>query len=131
MKTLTRDELERFGTAEEIEIAPLGRDRTLRKAVTIWIVRLGDDLYVRSAYGRSAAWFRAAQTRHEGRISSKGFRKDVTFLDGDANLNEEIDAAYRDKYRRNGVQYVNMMVGPKARSATIKLAPRPTDEGKE
>jgi hypothetical protein len=124
MKTWTRDELDRFGAAEEIEIAPLGRDRRLRKAVTIWIVCLGDNLYVRSAYGRGAAWFRAAQMHHEGRILSKGFGKDVTFLDGDTNLNEEIDAAYRGKYRRNGVQYVNMMVGPKARSATIKLAPR-------
>ena len=126
MKTWTRDELNRFGAAEEIEVTPLGRHGTLRKAVTIWIVRLGDDLYVRSAYGRGSAWFRAARAHHEGRISSKGLEKDVTFLDADTNLNDEIDAAYRGKYRRNGAQYVNMMVSPEARSATIKLAARPT-----
>jgi hypothetical protein len=97
----------------------------VRKAVTIWIARLGDDLYQRSAYGRGSAWFRAVQPRHKGRISRKGIEKDVTFLHADKNLNEEIDAAYRGKYHRNGAQYVNKMLSPKARSATIKLAPRP------
>jgi hypothetical protein len=122
MKTWTRDELETFGAAEEIEVAPFGRDGKVRRAVTIWIVRVGDDLYVRSAYGRRSAWFRAAQTRHQGRISSKGIERDVIFLDAETNLNEDIDAAYRGKYRRSGAQYVNMMVGEKARSATVKLA---------
>jgi hypothetical protein len=126
MKTWTRDELEGFGAAEEIEIAPVGNDGALRKAVTIWIVRLGDNLYVRSAYGRGSAWFRAAETHHEGRISSRGIEKEVTFADADTNLNGEIDASYRGKYRSNGPQYVNMMVSFKARSATIKLVPRST-----
>ncbi len=120
MKTWTRDELDKFGAAEEITIAPLGRGGR----VTIWIVRLSDDLYVRSAYGRGSAWFRGACVRHEGRIRAGGVEKDVAFLDADAKLNDEIDAAYRIKYRKHGAQYVNMMVGPEARSATIKLAPR-------
>jgi hypothetical protein len=127
MKTWTRDELDRFGAAEEIEIAPLGRNGAARKTATIWIVRVGDDFYVRSAYGRrGSAWFRAAQTHHEGRISSKGIERDVTFLDANTNLNENIDAAYRGKYRRHGAQYVNMMISPEARSATLKLVPRQT-----
>ena len=124
MRTWTRDELNNIGTAEEMKIAPLRRDGTPRDPVTIWVVRLGDDLYVRSAYGRSSAWFRGAQLRHEGRISADGVKKDVVFLDADPNLNDEIDNAYRTKYRRHGAQYVNMMVSPEARSATIKLAPR-------
>jgi hypothetical protein len=126
MKTWTRDELDRFGAAEEIEIAIPGRNGTLRKTLTIWIVRVGDDLYARSAYGRGSAWFRAARTHHEGRISSKGIERDVTFLDANTSLDEDIDAAYRSKYRRNGAQYVNIMVSAKARSATLKLAPRQT-----
>ena len=47
-------------------MAPLRRDGTLRKPVTIWVVRLGDYLYIRSVYGRTPSWFRAAQVRHEG-----------------------------------------------------------------
>jgi hypothetical protein len=74
----------------------------LQKAVTIWIVRLADELYIRSAYGRRSAWFRGVAVRHEGRISAGGVEKDVIFLDADINLNDQIDAAYRAKYRRQG-----------------------------
>jgi len=45
MNTWTRDELDRFGAAEEIEITPVGGDDALRRAITIWMVRLGDNLY--------------------------------------------------------------------------------------
>lgn len=124
MKAWTRDEIDKLGAAEEIEIAPLGRQGKTRSPVTIWIVRLGDDLYARSAYGRGSAWFRAAQVRHEGRIRTGDVEKDVSFPDAEPKLNDEIDAAYRAKYRRHGAQYVNMMVSLEARSATIKLASR-------
>jgi hypothetical protein len=48
MSTWTRDELDRIGSAEELEIAAVRDDGTLRKPVTIWVTRHGDDLYVRS-----------------------------------------------------------------------------------
>ena len=38
-----------------------------------------------------------------------GIDKDVTLADAGTKLNEEIDRAYRAKYRRDGQQYVNMM----------------------
>jgi hypothetical protein len=55
MTTWTSDELTRIGAADELEIASLRDDGTLRKPVTIWVVRLGDDLYVRSVKGRGSA----------------------------------------------------------------------------
>lgn len=125
MTTWTSDELNKIGTAEELEIASRRGDGTLRNPVTIWVVRIGDDLYVRSAYGRKSAWFRGAQVRHEGHIRAGGIDKDVTFVEeADPDLNDQIDAAYRTKYRRYSAQYVNPMVAPEARSATIKLMPR-------
>jgi len=127
MTTWTYDELNKLGTAEELELAPLRRDGTARKPVTIWIVRVGDQLYVRSAYGRSSGWFRGTQLRHEGRIRAGAVKKDVILMDADPKLNDEIDAAYRRKYKPHGAAYVNMMLSPEARSATIKLAPRPAD----
>ena len=127
MTTWTSDELNRVGTAEELEIAPLRRDGTQRKPVTIWVVRLGDDLYVRSVNGRTSAWFRGAEVRHEGRIQAGGVDKDVMFVEEAApDLNIQIDAAYRTKYRRYAARIVNSIVTPKARSATIKLVPRQT-----
>jgi len=58
MTTWTSDELNKIGTAEELEIASLRHDGTLRNPVTIWVVRLGDDFYVRAINGRTGAWFR-------------------------------------------------------------------------
>ena len=101
MSAWTSDELKKIGTAEELQIASLRADGTLRKPVIIWVVRLGDDLYVRSVNGRTSGWFRGVQTRHEGHIQAGGVEKDVTFVEEtDSAINDQIDAAYRTKYRR-------------------------------
>ena len=123
MTTWTSDELDKIGRAEEQEIASLGRDGTLTKPVTIWVVRNGDDLYVRSVNGRTAAWFRGTQVRHEGHIQAGGVDKDVTFVDADPDLNDQIDAAYRTKYRRYAANIIKAITSPAARAATIKLVP--------
>ena len=127
MTTWTSDELNKIGTAEELEIASRRRDGTLRNPVTIWVIRHGDDLYVRSVNGRTSAWFRGTQVRHEGHIRAGGVAKDVTFVEEpDPNINDQIDAAYRTKYRRYAASIISTTVSPEARSATIKLVPRPT-----
>ncbi len=126
MTTWTSDELNKIGRAEELEIAPRRRDGTLRNPVTIWVVRLGDDLYVRSVNGRTGAWFRGTLVRHEGHIQAGRVDKDVTFVDADADLNDQIDAAYRTKYRRYAASIIRSIVTPEARAATIKLVPRST-----
>ena len=124
MTTWTDEELDKIGTAEELQIASRRRDDTLRRRVTIWVVRVGDDLYVRSVNGREGAWFRATQVRHEGRIRAGGVEKDVTFVEvDDSAINAQIDAAYLTKYRRYP-QYVAPMVTPDVRAATIRLVPR-------
>jgi hypothetical protein len=52
MATWTNEELDKIGAAEELEIAPVRRDGTLRNPVTIWVVRHGNGLYVRSYRGQ-------------------------------------------------------------------------------
>ena len=124
MTTWTNDELNRIGKAEELQIASLRRDGTLRKPVTIWVVRLGDDLYVRSVNGRTSGWFRGVQTLHEGHIRAGGVDKDVTLVDEqDSNINDQIDTAYTTKYRRYA-SIAKSMTTPAVRAATIKLVPR-------
>jgi hypothetical protein len=127
MTTWTSDELTRIGAADELEIASLRDDGTLRKGVTIWVVRLGDDLYIRSVKGRGSAWFRGTQVRHARHIQSDGVEKDVTFVEEtDPGINDQVDAALRTKYRRYDARYVDPMLTPEARAATIKLVPRET-----
>jgi hypothetical protein len=120
----TAAELDTIGRAEEIEIAGLRADGTLRKPVIIWIARLSDDLFVRSAYGRTAAWYRGTQARHEGRIKAGSVEKDVTFEAVEPALQDAIDAAFSTKYRRHPVQYVNMVLTEEARFTTLRLTPR-------
>jgi len=126
MTTWTSDELAKIGKAEELDISSLRGDGTLRDPVTIWVVRLGDDIFVRAVKGRIGPWFRGTQTRHAGRIQAGGVEKDVAFVEADAGLNDQIDAAYRTKYRRYAANIVGSVLTPEARAATIKLEPRTT-----
>jgi hypothetical protein len=86
MTMWTHEELDNIGTAEELRVAPLRRDSAPRKPVTIWAVRVGDDLYVRSAHGRRSAWFGGVQIRHEGQIRAGGVEKEMTFTVADPAL---------------------------------------------
>lgn len=124
MTEWTNDELNKIGTAEELQIAGLKADGTLRQPVIIWVVRVGDELYVRSVNGRSSSWFRGVTDQYEGRIWAEGVEKDVAFIEEtDDSVNDKIDEAYLTKYKRYP-QWVAPMVTPAVKAATIKLAPR-------
>lgn len=124
MTTWTNDELTRIGTADELRIAARRQDGALRTPRTIWVVRHRDALYVRSAHGQSAAWYRGTQRTHEGWISAGGIEKDVIFKDAGHQLDQEIDAAYRAKYGRYGARYVDPVTTDESHATTIRLLPR-------
>jgi hypothetical protein len=124
MNTWTKSELDKIARAEELEIATRRRDGTLRDPVTVWMVRVGDDMYVRSVRGRAGAWFRAAVARHQGRVKAGGVQRDVTFVEANDAPNDEIDRAYRSKYGRYAASIVNTVLRPQARAATLRVVPR-------
>ena len=125
MATWTGEELTKIAAADELEIASLRRDGAMGSPRTIWVVRHGDDLYVRSVRGRTSAWFRGTQARHEGHIQAGGVAKDVTFVEADHDLDEQIDDEYRAKYRSYPASFVDPLADPQARAATLKLVPHP------
>ena len=61
-------ELETIGDATEIDIATVRRDGTLRSCVPIWIVRVADQLLVRSYRGDAGSWYRYALKKPQGRV---------------------------------------------------------------
>ena len=124
MSTWTSDELERIAAADELQLASEQPDGTLRKPVTIWVVRLGDDVYVRSVYGRTSHWFRGTEARHQGHIRAGGVDKDVRFVEAGDDVKDEIETAYRTKYQRYDASTVDPLFTPEARAATLELVPR-------
>ena len=124
--TWTGDELRRAGTATELQIATRRDDGSLRPYVTIWTVRAGDGLYVRSAYGAGNPWFRRAIASGSGRIRAGGIERDVTFTPAselDAAPQAAVDAAYHAKYDRYGPQIVGTVTGPPDAPVTLRLVP--------
>jgi len=89
----------------------------------MWVVREGDEVYVRSVNGRGSSWFRSALTRHEARIRAGGVEKDVELVETDERT-EAVDAAYREKYGGRYPTIVPSIVAPQARAATLRLVPR-------
>jgi len=126
MTTWTSDDLSRVGEAEEITLASLRPDGTLRPYVTMWVARADDDLYVRSAYGPDNPWFRRARASGIGRIRAGSLEQDVTFAEPSAGVHATIDEAYHAKYDRYGPKIVGTVVGPQSEALTIRLLPRPT-----
>jgi hypothetical protein len=124
----TSDELDEIGSIEEMEIAPLRANGTLRNPVTIWVVRHADDLYIRSWRAHNGAWFRSAKESHEGRLWAGGVEKNVTFVEEtDPAVNDHIDTGYHTKYSRYP-EYVAPMVSAEVRATTLKLLPRSTNK---
>jgi hypothetical protein len=97
----TEQELRRVGEATELQVTSRRPDGSLRPYITIWTVRAGDDLYVRSAYGTENPWFRRASASGSGRIRAGGIERDVTFTQAsepDPSTMAAVDAAYHAKY---------------------------------
>lgn len=127
MTTWPNDELARIEHAEELRVVSLRRDGSPGSWRTIWVVRVGDDICVRSVNGPTAAWYRGTRARLQGRIQAGGVDKDVTFVDADPALNDEVDAAYRAKYGHYAADIIKAITGPEANSTTMRLLPRPAD----
>jgi hypothetical protein len=124
MAAWTPDELTRIGKADDLQISSRRRDGSLRPYVTIWVVRSGDDVYVRSAYGHENGWFQRALSSGAGRIRAGGVERDVAFEESGASVDAELHAAYHAKYDRYGPSIVGTVVSSEAARSTLRLLPR-------
>ncbi len=123
MNAWTTEQLRRIGEARELELASRRPDGTLNPYVTMWVVRTGDDIYVRSAGGPRRSWYRAALASGRGRIRAGGVEADVTFAAAEPHAQAGIDTAYHDKYDRYGPGPVGHVTRPGSHAVTIRLVP--------
>ena len=124
MTSWTADELTKMGQADELDIASRRPDGSLRPFVTIWGVRVGDDLYVRSAHGPDNPWYQRALKSGKGRVRAGGLERDVAFEEPGPEGVEDLHAAYHAKYDRYGPRMVGTVVSPDAARSTLRLVPR-------
>lgn len=124
MTAWTEDELDRLDEADELGVGSRRPDGTVRPFITIWFVRLGDELFVRSAHGHDNPWFQRALKSREGRIRVGGVERDVAFEEPDQALSADLSSAYHAKYDRYGPAIVGTVVSPDAEQSTLRVVPR-------
>jgi hypothetical protein len=125
MNTWPKDELRSIAEADDLHISPFRDDgKTHGTPTWIWSVVVNDALYVRAYNGRKSRWYQAALRQKAGRITAAGLTKEVSFEPVEGPINDQIDDAYRAKYK--GSPYLGPMIGARARAATVIVTPRKT-----
>ena len=125
--TWSPQDLRSIGGSEELQLASRRPDGSRRPFVTMWVVRAGDDLYIRSAYGPGNPWYRRATASGAGRIRAGGIERNVSFASASAEVQDDIDAAYHAKYDQYGPGIVGSVVGPAAHQVTVRLVSQPEE----
>jgi len=121
------DQIDALGAAHEVHISTYRRDGTRRASIPIWVVRVGNELFARSAFGPEASWYRRAVEDNRLHLQVSGLELDTTLETiADDATNADVDAGYQAKYAGGG-SALNTMVATPARETTVKLI---VEEGK-
>jgi hypothetical protein len=124
--TWNPETLAALGNAHEVDVTPFAADGSRRPSRTVWSIRVGDELYVRSWKGRQAVWFRDALATHHGQVAvtGGGASQLVTFeeVDAAAPVQHPISATYLTKYAADGYAAAMNEQGPL--ESTLRLIPR-------
>lgn len=115
----TSDEVERIGGAQELRITSYRNDGSLRRWTPIWVVRVDDALYIRSAYGADGAWYRHA-IQGKARVAAAGIEADVDLEPVDEVTNRRVAEAYSAKYSNQPSSLRPMLAEPSA-SSTVRV----------
>jgi hypothetical protein len=124
MAAWTEDELLRIDGADELDIAAVRRNGDLRSSTPIWVVRVGDDVYVRAAYGSGSRWYGVARSSRRAHIRAGGVERDVAVEDVDQLLLDAVDAGYRSKYGGRYASIVDSLLKAEHRANTVRLVPQ-------
>lgn len=117
------ERLDRIVEADDLHVAPYRPDGITPGTPTrVWCVQVDGELYARAYNGTASRWYRAALEQQAGQITAVGARIDVAFEPASAEIDADLDAAYRAKYPNS--PYLGAMIGVRARAATVRVRPR-------
>jgi hypothetical protein len=121
----SNEELATIAREDEIELASARADGSLRSPAVIWMARVGDDIFVRSAHGTGNRWFVRARDSGAGTIRAGDVTRRARFEDVSATADHSaIDAAYHAKYDgRYPAQYVTPVTDARSHAATLRVLP--------
>ncbi|MCS5735082.1 DUF2255 family protein [Herbiconiux daphne] len=117
-------ELAHLESVEELQISPLSLDGTQSRAVTIWVLRDGSDVYVRSSFGQRSNWYRRVLASQRAHVATGPVDRDVDVrhVDDEASI-ALVNRLIESKYGRYGPTYLDTQNGTAAMAATLRLTP--------
>ncbi|WP_306215504.1 DUF2255 family protein [Actinoplanes sp. RD1] len=108
-----------LGASHEIDVIVAAPGRPDVRT-PIWVVAVGDELYVRSWKGEGGLWYRRALKHGAGTVVAGDERYAVRFTPaGEPGVNAQIDEAFRGKYGTS--PYTEAMTEPPAAGTTLRL----------
>jgi deazaflavin-dependent oxidoreductase (nitroreductase family) len=119
---MTADALGHLADVEEIGIG-FQRPDGSTGSTPVWVVRAGDDVFVRSMYGTRGGWYRRLRANPDGEVRDGAHTHPVRAEPvADAATLEEVTRAYATKYADS--PYGQPLLSEEAAGATLKLEPR-------
>jgi hypothetical protein len=118
---VTAGVLHHLAGVEEIRIGFRRPDGSTR-SVPIWVVQVGDQIYVRSVRGPRGGWYRRLRADPEGEVRDGEHRHRVRAEPvTDAATLDQVTRAYATKYA--GSPYVGPLLEGPSVGATLRLDP--------
>jgi hypothetical protein len=120
-ETMAGNPLEHLGDVDEIRIG-FKRPDGSSGSTPVWVVQVGEDIYVRSMNGPSGGWYRRLRAIPAGEVRDDGHVHPVHAKPvADPATVDAVTRAYENKY--GGSPYVRPLLGRDAAGATLRLDP--------
>jgi|SRR6266545_6507198 len=119
--TVAGNPLRHIADAREVSIG-FRRPDSSTGSTPVWVVRVGDDIFVRSMHGPGGGWYRRLRADPDGEVRDGGHVHPVHAepID-DTGTVEEVTRAYASKYADS--PYVQSLLNERASGATLRLDP--------
>lgn len=115
--------LRKLAAVEEVEIETQANAASPVHRTIIWVVAIGDEVYVRSFHGATARWYREIRANPVGALYAEGQRIAARAVPAtDAATVAKVSDAYRQKYAQSPA--LPSMVRDDILATTLRLEPR-------